>query len=46
MKQKFTFQYALQQIMLWAQYGCLFSYANPYLTQQLGLSDSAAGLVP
>ena len=45
MKQKFTFQYALQQIMLWAQYGCLFSYANPYLTQQLGLSDSAAGLV-
>ena len=45
MKQKLTFQYALQQIMLWAQYGCLFSYANPYLTQQLGLSDSAAGLV-
>ncbi len=45
MKQKLTFQYALQQIMLWAQYGCLFSYANPYLTEQLGLSDSAAGLV-
>ncbi len=45
MKQKLTFPYALQQIMLWAQYGCLFSYANPYLTEQLDLSDSAAGLV-
>ncbi len=45
MKQKLTFPYALQQIMLWAQYGCLFSYANPYLTEQLGHSDSAAGLI-
>lgn len=45
MKKKLTFSYALQQVFLWAQYGCLFSYANPYLTEQLGLSDSTAGLV-
>ncbi len=45
MKKKLTFTYALQQIMLWAQYGCLFSYANPYLTEQLGISDSGAGII-
>ena len=45
MKKKLTFTYALQQIMLWAQYGCLFSYANPYLTEQLGISDSRAGII-
>ena len=45
MKKKLTVPYALQQVFLWAQYGCLFSYANPYLTEQLGLSDSSAGLV-
>lgn len=45
MKRNLTSLYALQQIMLWAIYGCLFSYANPYLTEQLGLSDSGAGLV-
>lgn len=45
MKKKLTFSYALQQVMLWAQYGCLFSYANPYLTEQLGLSDSKAGIL-
>lgn len=45
MKKKLTFTYALQQIMLWAQYGFLFSYANPYLTEQLGISDSGAGLI-
>lgn len=45
MKKKLTFPYALQQIMLWAMYGCLFSYANPYLTEQLELSDSRAGIV-
>ncbi len=45
MKKKLTFTYAVQQIMLWAQYGCLFSYANPYLTEQLGISDSGAGII-
>ena len=45
MKKKLTLSYALQQMLLWAQYGCLFSYANPYLTEQLGLSDSNAGLI-
>ena len=45
MKKKLTFTYALQQIMLWALYGCLFSYANPYLTEQLGISDSGAGII-
>ena len=45
MKKNLTFTYALQQVMLWAQYGCLFSYANPYLTEQLGISDSGAGII-
>lgn len=45
MKKKLTLPYALQQVFLWGQYGCLFSYANPYLTEQLQLSDSTAGLV-
>ena len=43
MKKKLTWIYALQQVMLWGQYGCLFSYANTYLTEQLGISDSGAG---
>ena len=44
MKRNLTFRYALQQAMLWAEYGFLFSYANPYMTEQLGLSNSHAGL--
>lgn len=35
----------MQQIALWAQYGCFFSYATPYLTEQLGLADAMAGIV-
>ncbi|MBR4308718.1 MAG: MFS transporter [Oscillospiraceae bacterium] len=45
MKKNFTPVYALQQVMLWGLYGCLFSYANPYLTEQLGISDGLAGLI-
>lgn len=46
MKQKnATVQYAFVHMMLWALYGFLFSYANPYLTNQLHMSDTAAGLV-
>ncbi len=45
MRKNFTPVYALQQVMLWGQYGCLFSYANPYLTEQLGMTDSVAGLI-
>ena len=40
-----TLQYAFVHMMLWALYGFLFSYANPYLTERLHLSDTAAGLV-
>ena len=40
-----TLQYTFVHIMLWALYGFMFSYANPYLTEQLKLSDTAAGLV-
>lgn len=45
MKRNLTLRYALQQTMLWGQYGLLFSYANPYLTEQLGLSNTLAGLI-
>lgn len=45
MKKKLTLSYALQQVFLWAQYGCLFSYANNYLTAQLDLSKSLAGII-
>ncbi len=46
MKQKnATLQYAFVHMMLWALYGFLFSYANPYLTNRLHLSDTAAGVV-
>lgn len=40
-----TLQYAFVHMMLWALYGFLFSYANPYLTERLHLSDTAAGLI-
>lgn len=40
-----TPQYIFLQAMLWATYGFLFSYANPYLTEKLGLTDTAAGLI-
>lgn len=45
MKQDLTLRFSLQQTMLWAQYGFLFSYANPYMTEQIGLSDTLAGLI-
>lgn len=40
-----TPNYAALQAMIWAEYGFLFSYANPYLTEKLGLTDTAAGLI-
>lgn len=40
-----TLQYSFVQAMIWATYGFLFSYANPYMTEKLGLSDTAAGLI-
>ena len=40
-----TMPYAFVHIMLWALYGFLFSYANPYLTEKLYLSDTAAGVI-
>lgn len=40
-----TVPYAFVHMMLWALYGFLFSYANPYLTNRLHMSDTAAGLV-
>lgn len=40
-----TMQYAFVHMMLWALYGFLFSYANPYLTERLHLSDTTAGLI-
>ncbi len=44
-KRNATMQYAFVHMMLWALYGFLFSYANPYLTERLGLTDTMAGLV-
>lgn len=40
-----TLPYTFVQIMLWATYGFLFSYANPYMTEKLDLTDTAAGLI-
>lgn len=40
-----TPQYALIQAAIWATYGFLFSYANPYMTEKLGLTDTVAGLI-
>ena len=40
-----TWNYAALQAMIWAEYGFLFSYANPYLTEKLGLTDTVAGLI-
>ena len=38
-----TVFYALTQVAIWGTYGFLFSYANPYMTEKLGLSDTLAG---
>lgn len=40
-----TLQYTFVQAMIWGTFGFLFSYANPYMTEKLGLSDTAAGLI-
>ena len=40
-----TLPYIFVQMMIWATYGFLFSYANPYMTEKLGLTDTAAGLI-
>ena len=38
-----TAAYALTQISIWGTYGFLFTYANPYMTERLGLTDTLAG---
>lgn len=40
-----TLPYAFVHMMLWALYGFLFSYANPYLTEKLSFSDTTAGVI-
>ena len=40
-----TPQYTFLQAMLWATYGFLFSYANPFLTEKIGLSDTLSGII-
>lgn len=46
MKQRSAvFPYLVMQGSLWAIYGFIFSYANPYFTEKLHLSDTAAGLI-
>lgn len=45
MRRSATLPYTFVQAMLWATYGFLFSYANPYMTEKIGLSDTAAGLI-
>lgn len=44
-RESVTGQYSFVQAMIWGTYGFLFSYANPYMTEKLGLSDTAAGLI-
>ena len=44
-RQNSTLQYTFLQAMLWATYGFLFSYANPFLTEKLGLSDTLSGII-
>lgn len=44
-KKDSTPQYTFMQAMLWATYGFLFSYANPFLTEKIGLSDSLSGII-
>ncbi len=45
MRKNTTFRYALIQIMLWGEFGFLISFAAPFLTEKLGLSDAVAGIV-
>ncbi len=45
MRKNLTFAYALQQTILWAEFGFLIAFAYPYLTEQTGLTDGTAGLV-
>lgn len=40
-----TLPYTFLQAMLWATYGFLFSYANPFLTEKLGLTDTLSGIL-
>lgn len=40
-----TLPYTFVQAMIWGTYGLLFSYANPYMTEKLGLTDTVAGLI-
>ncbi len=45
MRKNLTLPYALQQTILWAEFGFLIAFAYPYLTEQTGLTDGTAGLV-
>lgn len=40
-----TVPYMFMQASLWAIFGFIFSYANPYFTEKLQLSDTAAGWI-
>ena len=44
-KTNLTARYILIQIFLWAEFGCMYSYGNQYLTERLHLTDTAAGLI-
>ncbi len=45
MRKNLTLAYALQQTILWGEFGFLIAFAYPYLTEQTGLTDGTAGLV-
>lgn len=40
-----TLRYSILQALLWGEFGLLISFANPWLTERIGLSDTAAGIV-
>ena len=45
MRKNLTLRYALQQTILWGEFGFLIAFAYPYLTEQTGLTDGMAGVV-
>ena len=40
-----TLRYSILQALLWGEFGLLISFANPWLTERIGLSDTTAGIV-
>lgn len=44
-KHRLTLQFSLLQGAIWGTYGLVFSYANPFMTEKLGLTDTLAGIV-